>query len=121
MSPPEKSMNGCSRVAYSKKRTHNYGWVRRVGQPRNITGIRYNIDPAKLHVDPAIEVAESAISQYHGDGGILERDICEILRPCFEALARLHALGGDTYLRGKSVCQRMPSSNVNYLDIAEAG
>ena len=106
MSPPEKSVSGCSRVVYSKKRTHNYGWICGVCQKRNITGIRYNVDPAKLHVDPDIDVAKSAISQYDSDRGILERDIRVILRPCIEALGRLHALGSDAYLRGKSVCQR---------------
>jgi hypothetical protein len=53
--------------------------------------------------------------------GLLERDICVILRTCAEALVRFHALGGDACLRGKSVClAKMPSSNVNYRDIAEA-
>jgi hypothetical protein len=123
MSPPdERSMDGCSRAAYSKKRTHDYGWVRNIGQPRNITGIRYNVDPAKLHVDPE-DVAESAVYNFISvsrHGGLLESDICVILRPCIEALVGFHALGGDACLRGKSVCQKVPSSNVNYRDIAEA-
>jgi hypothetical protein len=62
MSPPdERSMGGCSCAVYSKKRTHDYGRVRRIVQPRNVTGIRYNIDPPKLPVDPDIDVAESAL------------------------------------------------------------
>ena len=99
-------MGGCSREVYSKRRTHDYGGVRRIGQPRNVTGIRYNVDPAKLHVDPDKDVAITALSQCHGHGGLLERDICVILRPCVEALVRFNALGGDACLRGKSVCRR---------------
>jgi len=44
-----------------------------------------------------------ALSVSHG--GLLERDICVILGPCIEALVGFHALGGDTCLRGKSVCR----------------
>jgi hypothetical protein len=62
MSPPdERSMSNCSRAVYSKRRTHDYGGVRTIGQKRNVTGIRYNVDPAKFHVDPDIDVAQSAV------------------------------------------------------------
>jgi hypothetical protein len=104
MSPPdERSKGGCSRAVYSRRRTHDDGGVRRIGQPRDVTAIRYNIDPAKLHVDPDIDVAESAIYSFiycHGHGGLLERDVCVVLRPCVEALAGFHALGGDACLHG---------------------
>jgi hypothetical protein len=51
MSPDERSMGSYSRAVYSKRRTHDYGKVRRIDQPRNVTGIRNNVDPAKPHVD----------------------------------------------------------------------
>ena len=54
----------CSRAVYSKRRTHDYGGVRRISQKRNVTAIKYNIDPAKFHVDPDINVAESAVYSF---------------------------------------------------------
>ena len=69
-----------------------------------------------------LDVAESAVYNTisHGYGGLLESDICVILRLCSEALACFHALGSDACLRRKSVLLKMASSNVNYRDIAEA-
>ena len=53
-------MSSCSRDVYSKRRTHDYGGVRRIGQKLNVMRIRYNVDPAKFHVDPDIDVTQSA-------------------------------------------------------------
>jgi hypothetical protein len=59
MSPPDdRNMSSCSRAVYSKRRTHNYGGVRRIGQKRSVTGIRHDIGPAKFHGLPDIDVAE---------------------------------------------------------------
>jgi hypothetical protein len=66
MSPPDDSMSNrrCNHAEYSKRRTHDYGGVRRIGQKLNVKAIRYNIDPAKFHVDPNINVAESAVYSF---------------------------------------------------------
>lgn len=88
--------------------THDDRGIRSIGQPRNVDGIKYSVDPAKLHVDPESLPSQrfTALSQSYGHRGILESNICIILRLGLEALGRFHALGGDTCLRGKSVCQR---------------
>jgi hypothetical protein len=57
-------MGGCNRAVYSKRRTHDYRGVCRISQPRNVTGIRYNVVPAKLHIDPDIDIAESAVYNF---------------------------------------------------------
>jgi hypothetical protein len=62
-------MGGCNRAVYSKWRTHDYRRVGRIRQPRNVTGIRYNVDPAKLHVDPDIDIAESAVYNFISESG----------------------------------------------------
>jgi hypothetical protein len=54
-------MSSCSRAVYSKRRTHNYGGVRRIGQKRSVTGIRHNIGPANFHGHTDIDVAEVAL------------------------------------------------------------
>ena len=112
-------MGDCSHAVYSKRRTHDYGGVRRVRQPWNVTGIGYNIDPTKLHVDPDIDVTESAVYSFTHHGGLLERDVCVIVRPCIEDLARLHAMGGDAGLHENQL-PKIPLSKINYRDIAEA-
>src|ERR1700747_378713 len=65
MSPPdERSISGCSRAIYNKRSTHDYCGVCRIGQKWNVTGIRYDVDPTKFHVDPDINVAESAVYSF---------------------------------------------------------
>ena len=93
-------------IRYTVRRTHEHGGVRRISQPWDVTAIGYNIDPAKLHVDPDIDVLRSAIYSFTRHGDSLERNVRVILRPCVEALFCFHALSGNACLRGKSVCQR---------------
>jgi hypothetical protein len=98
-------MNGRSRAIYREGPTHDDGRIRRVGQPGNISGFRYDVNPTELHVDPGIDVLESAVySAISVSRCLLERNIGEVLWPCIEALACFHALGGNTRLRKKSVC-----------------
>jgi hypothetical protein len=55
--------------------------------------------------DVAVDNHASGVAWRRGAGWAGE-DICVILRPCVEALARFHALGGDACLCEKSVCKR---------------
>ena len=54
-------MGGRCRAMYRERPTHDHGRVCRIGQPGDISGFRYNIDPTKLHVDPDIGVLESVV------------------------------------------------------------
>lgn len=44
-----------------KRRTHDYGGVRWIGQPGDISGLGYSVSPTELHVDPDIGVVESVV------------------------------------------------------------
>ena len=83
--------------------THNYGWVHRIGQPGDILGFRDKVNPAELHINPdsIIELVVYELLQCRG--GLLQRDIGEVLSCCIEALGRFHALGGNARLYKKSV------------------
>jgi hypothetical protein len=102
--PDERSIGGSNRAAYGKRHTHDQGGIRRVGQPCNVTGIKFDVDAAKLHIDSDMDVTRAVSAVYRlsqcARGGVLERDVCVILPLCFQALICLHALGGDACLRG---------------------
>ena len=114
-------MGGRSRVMYRKRHTHDHRRVCRIGQPGNISGFRYNVDPTELHIDSNIDVLESVVYNIISMSRcLLHCNIRVVLWPCFEDLDRLHALGGNARLRKKSVWRKVPPSNVNYRDVAKA-
>ncbi len=57
-------MGGCRGAIYSKRRTHDQGRVRGICWPGNVSGFMYNVDTAELHVDPDIDVGESAVYSF---------------------------------------------------------
>ena len=75
---------------YRERRTHDHGRVCRIGQPGNISGFRYNVDPAELYIDSDIDILESVVyNSISVSRRLLHRNIGVVLRPCFEDFARL--------------------------------
>lgn len=44
-----------------KRRTHDHGGVRRIGQPGDVSGFGYSVSPTELHVDPDRDVVELVV------------------------------------------------------------
>ena len=94
-------------VRSTKRRAHYHSRICRIGEPRDVSGFCYNINPTELHVDSDIDVVKSVVySIIRASRCILQRDISVILGPCTEALAAFHTLSGNTCLCEKSVCKR---------------
>lgn len=44
-----------------KRRTHDHGGVRWIGQPGDVSGFGYSVSPTELHVDPDRDVVELVV------------------------------------------------------------
>jgi len=98
--------------------THYHGRVCGIGKERYILWFCYDVGPTELHIDSdryRVSGREELFAIH-----LLQRDVRVILRPCTEALRRLHPLCGNACLcEDFSLLRRRAMLNNNYRNIAK--